>query len=221
MGCDINTIVEVLLEDNEIWCCAGSVDHLIHRNKTIFSVLGNVWNIDGIPYIAENRLVWQSVLTEDDLSFLKNELQQVNVDYPCKKSDWENDLKDMYASCLQSRYGINQVFIDLLINNWGEKNSHNASFVTLQEMLDYDYRQTYWCTYIVRNRHQDGSILSLSPFQPSSDEKEKQIGEVQIFEMIKGGTRSWLGLIEFISNIGKLYGQIDPKKIRLCFFFDS
>ena len=192
MGTDINTMIEVSLRDDEKypeWVCAGSVDHLIHRNHLIFDVLGNIYNTYNVPYISHGRLSKEAVLTEEKIAFAK----KLYEEYPDEYKSFQEALKDSYESALEHDYHLSRAFIDTLLAwDYNEWSCRVPSYVTLKEMMDYDCRSAL-------------SHLSLLHFE----------WYVDIFEIV------WTELIDFLRKTGELYGQTNPKKIRLCFFFDS
>lgn len=217
MGTDINTMIEVRLEglyqDYEEWVCAGSVDHLIVRNREVFAVLGNVnhyqdyerWvcagsvdylidNRDNIKPLSCGRLTRKVVLTNERIAEVKK-LYEEDENYRNDYISRNESLKEVYKYALHSDYRLSWAFIDRLIAEWEDGKCHDLayvsygchdqSFVTLKEMMDYDAETTFSC------------------------------------EKFPGTKELWLELIDFIRKTGELYDQINPERIRLCFFFDS
>ena len=254
MGTDINTMIEVRLEDYEQWVCAGSVDRFIGRNREMFAVLGNVgdwqdyekWacagsvallagNCYGIKPISCGRLTRKAVLTDERIAEDKKwyeEGEKYRDDYKSRNES----LKDVYKYALSSDYRLSWAFIDQLIANWEDgkcldptyvsHGCHDQSFVTLKEMMDYDFETTFFRTEYRVPVPNDSFCLPngfscLASWNCDYGTEANKDGTVKVFEEYPGGKECWLELIDFIRRTGELYDQTNPEQIRLCFYFDS
>ena len=93
---------------------------------------------------------------------------------------------------------------------------HSHSYVTLEEMKNYDITQKYFCNSLILSKDETGKITSTCG--ATTEEHLGKVGEVTIFEV--WGDEQWQKLIQYGENIRK-YHNLKDDEVRYVFFFDN
>lgn len=104
-----------------------------------------------------------------------------------------------------------------LVNEWGE-DGHSHSWITLEEMKNYDIEQKVYCSRLVTERDEAGNITSTCA--ATSGRSLGHVGEITIFDEFPNGRRHWLYLIGYLEEVAKKYG-LKNDEVRFVFFFDN
>ena len=87
---------------------------------------------------------------------------------------------------------------------------HSASWLTVQELLDFDYEKTFWNRRIYRTTYREDGSISGGNGAAIAEEGE---GEIISY-------RDNLGT-SFFTHLEELKQQGDPKDVRIIFYFDN
>lgn len=102
-----------------------------------------------------------------------------------------------------------------LVLHWAE-DGHSHSFVTLEELKNYDLGQEYYDARLVLDRDEDGKITTVCA--ATSGKHLGHVGKHKIFDVF--GDQDYQDLISYGETI-RTYFKLEDSEIRFCFFFDN
>lgn len=185
MGCDIHSFAEVKRKNkwekvnDEIFPDYGenkTIEPFAWRSYSMFAFLADVRNYDHCEPISELKGV------PIDSEWLNSPSKYQEVDFGSEKIKVKTNLDDFNESY----------------------DYHSASYLTLKELLDFDYNKTFWNRRISRTVGNSTNGAALA-----------EEGEEEIVSYRENLGESFFEVIKVLEELGK------PEDVRIVFWFDN